>query len=74
MHHGAGRKMSRTAAKKAFTVAITRQRPPVSSVRKDADVIDETPGAYKSIDAVMAAQKDLVEAVATLRQVLCVKG
>ena len=42
--------------------------------RKDADVIDETPGAYKDIDAVMAAQTDLVEVVHTLRQIVCVKG
>ncbi len=42
--------------------------------RKDAEVIDETPGAYKPIDAVMHAQRDLVEVVHTLRQVVCVKG
>ena len=49
-----------------------RQR--VGECRKDADVLDETPGAYKSIEAVMAAQKDLVEIVHTLKQVVCVKG
>jgi len=42
--------------------------------RKDADVVDETPMAYKDIDAVMAAQTDLVEVVHTLKQVVCVKG
>jgi tRNA-splicing ligase RtcB (3'-phosphate/5'-hydroxy nucleic acid ligase) len=72
--HGAGRKMSRTAARKAFTVedhvAATRG----IECRKDADVIDETPAAYKSIDAVMNAQRELVDIVHTLRQVVCVKG
>jgi len=72
--HGAGRVMSRTEAKKRFTVedhvAATRG----VECRKDAGVIDETPMAYKDIDAVMAAQADLVEVVHTLKQVLCVKG
>lgn len=72
--HGAGRKMSRNAAKKAFTVADHAAATAGIECRKDADVIDETPMAYKSIDSVMAAQRDLVEVVATLRQVLCVKG
>jgi tRNA-splicing ligase RtcB (3'-phosphate/5'-hydroxy nucleic acid ligase) len=72
--HGAGRKMSRNAAKKAFTVADHAAATAGIECRKDEDVIDETPGAYKSIDAVMAAQEDLVEIVATLKQVLCVKG
>lgn len=72
--HGAGRKMSRNAAKKAFTRADHIAATAGVECRKDADVIDETPGAYKSIDAVMAAQTDLVEIVATLKQVLCVKG
>lgn len=72
--HGAGRKMSRNAAKKAFTIADHAAATAGIECRKDADVIDETPGAYKSIDDVMAAQSDLVEIVATLRQVLCVKG
>ena len=53
---------------------ITRRRRTGVECRKDADVIDETPAAYKSIDAVMAAQTDLVEIVHTLRQVVCVKG
>jgi tRNA-splicing ligase RtcB len=72
--HGAGRKMSRNAAKKAFTLADHAAATAGIECRKDEDVIDETPMAYKSIDDVMAAQTDLVEMVATLRQVLCVKG
>lgn len=72
--HGAGRKMSRNAAKKVFTVADHVAATAGIECRKDADVIDETPMAYKSIDDVMAAQADLVEIVATLRQVLCIKG
>lgn len=51
-----------------------RRRKPIKACRKDAEVLDETPGAYKDIDAVMAAQADLVEVVHTLRQVVCVKG
>jgi tRNA-splicing ligase RtcB len=72
--HGAGRAMSRTAAKKAFTLEDHARATAGIECRKDADVIDETPGAYKSIDAVMAAQRDLVEVLHTLRQVVCVKG
>ena len=72
--HGAGRRMSRTAAKKQFSVADHEAATAGIECRKDADVIDETPAAYKDIDAVMAAQKDLVEIVHTLKQVLCVKG
>jgi tRNA-splicing ligase RtcB (3'-phosphate/5'-hydroxy nucleic acid ligase) len=72
--HGAGRAMSRAAAKKRFTVEDHRAATEGIECRKDADVLDETPGAYKSIDAVMEAQKDLVEIVHTLRQVVCVKG
>ena len=72
--HGAGRTMSRTEAKKRFTVADHEKATAGIECRKDADVIDETPMAYKSIDAVMEAQKDLVEIVHTLRQVVCVKG
>jgi tRNA-splicing ligase RtcB len=72
--HGAGRKMSRNAAKKAFTIADHERATAGVECRKDADVIDETPGAYKVIEDVMAAQTDLVEIVATLKQVLCVKG
>jgi tRNA-splicing ligase RtcB len=72
--HGAGRKMSRTAAKKQFTLADHAAATAGIECRKDEEVIDETPGAYKSIDDVMEAQKDLVEIVHRLRQVLCVKG
>ena len=72
--HGAGRTMSRTQAKKRFTVADQMRATAHVECRKDADVIDEIPMAYKDIDAVMAAQSDLVEVVQTLRQVLCVKG
>jgi tRNA-splicing ligase RtcB len=72
--HGAGRAMSRAEAKKRFTVDDHVKATAGVECRKDADVIDETPMAYKSIDAVMEAQKDLVEIVHTLRQVVCVKG
>jgi len=72
--HGAGRKMSRTAAKKQFTLDDHAKATAGIECRKDADVIDETPGAYKSIEDVMEAQKDLVEIAHTLRQVVCVKG
>jgi tRNA-splicing ligase RtcB len=72
--HGAGRKMSRTAAKKAFTVQDHEAATKGIECRKDADVIDETPAAYKSIDDVMFAQRELVDIVHTLRQVVCVKG
>jgi tRNA-splicing ligase RtcB len=72
--HGAGRAMSRTEAKKRFTVADHEAATAGVECRKDADVIDETPMAYKPIDAVMEAQKDLVEIVHTLKQVVCVKG
>jgi tRNA-splicing ligase RtcB len=72
--HGAGRAMSRGAAKKRFTLDDHVAATAGVECRKDADVIDETPGAYKDIGAVMAAQADLVEVVHTLKQVLCVKG
>jgi len=72
--HGAGRMMSRTEAKKIFTVSDHELATAGVMCRKDVDVIDETPGAYKDIDAVMAAQSDLVEVVHTLKQVLCIKG
>ncbi len=72
--HGAGRIMSRTKAKKLFTVADQVKATEGVECRKDADVIDEIPLAYKDIDAVMAAQRDLVEVVHTLKQVVCVKG
>ena len=72
--HGAGRKISRAAAKKAFGVADLVEQTAGVECRKDADVIDEIPAAYKDIGAVMANQDDLVEVVAELKQVLCVKG
>lgn len=72
--HGAGRAMSRTEAKKRFTVEDHIKATEGVECRKDEDVIDETPAAYKDIDAVMAAQADHVEVVHTLRQVVCVKG
>ncbi|WP_323011270.1 RtcB family protein [Castellaniella sp.] len=72
--HGAGRKMSRTAARKTFTVADLVAQTTGVECRKDTAVLDEIPGAYKSIDEVMARQTDLVEVVHTLKQVLCVKG
>jgi len=72
--HGAGRRMSRTEAKKRFTIEDHTAAVAGVECRIDADVIDETPAAYKDIDAVMAAQGDLVEVVHTLKQILCVKG
>ncbi len=72
--HGAGRAMSRTEAKRRFTVDDHIKATEGVECRKDKDVIDETPMAYKDIDAVMAAQTDLVDIVHTLRQVVCVKG
>lgn len=72
--HGAGRTMSRTAAKAKFTIEDQVAATEGVECRKDAGVIDEIPMAYKDIDAVMAAQPDLVDIVHTLKQVLCVKG
>jgi tRNA-splicing ligase RtcB len=72
--HGAGRAMSRNEAKRRFTVADHEAATAGVECRKDAGVIDETPAAYKSIDAVMHAQRDLVDVVHRLRQVVCVKG
>ena len=72
--HGAGRAMSRNEAKKRFTLADHIMATEGVECRKDADVIDETPMAYKDIDAVMKAQADLVDVVHTLKQVVCVKG
>ena len=71
--HGAGRSFSRTEAERRFSVADHVKATEGVECRKDKDVI-ETPAAYKSIDAVMEAQKDPVEIVHTLRQVVCVKG
>jgi tRNA-splicing ligase RtcB len=72
--HGAGRTMSRTEAKQRFTLADHRAATEGVECRKDREVIDETPAAYKDIDKVMAAQSDLVEVVHTLKQIVCVKG
>jgi tRNA-splicing ligase RtcB len=72
--HGAGRAMSRNEAKKRFTLADHEAATAGVECRKDEGVIDETPAAYKDIDAVMAAQSDLVEVVHTLKQIVCVKG
>ncbi len=72
--HGAGRKMSRAEARRRFSVADHEAATAGVECRKDVDVIDETPAAYKDIDAVMAAQADLVDIVYTLKQVVCVKG
>ena len=72
--HGAGRVMSRTEARKRITVEEHAKATAHVECRKDADVVDESPAAYKPIEAVMAAQSDLVEIVHTLRQVVCVKG
>ena len=72
--HGAGRVMSRGEAKRRFTLADHRAATEGVECRKDKDVIDETRAAYKDIDAVMAAQQDLVEVVHTLKQMVCVKG
>jgi tRNA-splicing ligase RtcB len=72
--HGAGRTMSRTQAKRRFTLEDHERATAAVECRKDAGVLDETPMAYKSIDQVMQAQKDLVEIAHELRQVVCVKG
>ena len=72
--HGAGRRMSRTEAKRRFSREDLERQTAGVECRKDGDVIDEIPGAYKDIDAVMARQDDLVDIVHTLKQVLCVKG
>ncbi|MCM1982324.1 RtcB family protein [Lyngbya confervoides] len=72
--HGAGRSMSRAQAKRQFSVADLVQQTAGVECRKDAGVIDEIPAAYKPIEQVMANQSDLVNIVATLHQVLCIKG
>ena len=72
--HGAGRKMSRGAAKRAFTKDDLARQTSGVECRKDVGVLDEIPGAYKSIEAVMKNQEDLVEVVAEIKQVVCVKG
>jgi tRNA-splicing ligase RtcB len=72
--HGAGRRMSRNAAQKQFSLKDLEEQTQGVVCRKDKGVIDEIPGAYKNIDEVMANQSDLVDVVHTLKQVLCVKG
>lgn len=72
--HGAGRRMSRTAAEKHFTEADLARQTAGVVCRKDKGVIDEIPSAYKDIDTVMANQSDLTEVLHTLKQVVCVKG
>ncbi|MCB1771897.1 MAG: RtcB family protein [Candidatus Competibacteraceae bacterium] len=72
--HGAGRRMSRTAAEKQFTESDLAQQTTGVICRKDRGVVDEIPGAYKDIDEVMANQSDLTEILHTLKQVVCVKG
>ncbi|ASW55558.1 RtcB family protein [Plantactinospora sp. KBS50] len=72
--HGAGRRMSRSKARRTFTVHDLAAQTSGVECRKDAGVVDEIPGAYKDLDEVMARQSDLVEVVARLRQVVCVKG
>lgn len=72
--HGAGRKMSRNAAKKRFTTRDLEEQTRGVECRKDSGVVDEIPGAYKPIEKVIEQQRDLVEVVAKLKQVICVKG
>ncbi|HEV8591543.1 MAG TPA: RtcB family protein [Pyrinomonadaceae bacterium] len=72
--HGAGRKMSRTRAKAKYTIDDLKKQTEGVECRKDKGVVDEIPGAYKDIEEVMRAQDDLVEIVAELKQVICVKG
>ncbi len=72
--HGAGRRMSRNAARKQFTAADLARQTKGVECRKDAGVVDEIPAAYKNLDEVIAAQTDLVEVVTRLTTVLCVKG
>jgi tRNA-splicing ligase RtcB len=72
--HGAGRRMSRTEAKKRFSKSDLEAQTLGVECRKDKGVLDEIPGAYKDIDKVMADQSDLVDVVHTLKQVVCVKG
>ena len=72
--HGAGRRMSRTAATRRFTEADLARQTEGVICRKDKGVVDEIPGAYKDVDEVMANQRDLTEILHTLKQVVCVKG
>lgn len=72
--HGAGRRMSRNAAKRRFSAEDLQRQTQGVECRKDSGVVDEIPAAYKPIEQVMARQGDLVEIVASLKQVVCVKG
>lgn len=72
--HGAGRKMSRSKAKKEFSVEDLKKQTEGIACSKEADIIDEIPAAYKSIDDVMSYQEDLVETIAELKQIMCLKG
>ncbi|HWM03897.1 MAG TPA: RtcB family protein [Actinophytocola sp.] len=72
--HGAGRRMSRNQARKLFTEADLAAQTAGVECRKDVGVVDEIPGAYKDVDEVIRSQEDLVEVVARLKQVVCVKG
>ncbi|MFB6790791.1 RtcB family protein [Streptomyces olivaceus] len=72
--HGAGRRMSRNAAKRRFSTRDLEEQTRGVECRKDSGVVDEIPGAYKPIDQVIDQQRDLVEVVAELKQVVCVKG
>lgn len=72
--HGAGRVLSRSAANRQFTIEDLVEQTKGVECRKDIDVLDEIPAAYKDIDAVMEAQKDLVDKVHTLKQIMCIKG
>lgn len=72
--HGAGRRMSRTQAKKSFTLEDLKRQTEGVDCRKDPGVLDEIPGAYKDIDQVMENQRDLVRVVAELKQFMCIKG
>lgn len=72
--HGAGRRMSRTKAKASFTVEDLAKQTAGVECRKDLDVLDEIPGAYKDIDEVMQNQSDLVDVLFTLKQIICIKG
>jgi len=72
--HGAGRRMSRNKARRTFTEADLVEQTRGVECRKDRGVVDEIPAAYKDLESVISAQTDLVEVVAHLRQVVCVKG
>jgi tRNA-splicing ligase RtcB len=72
--HGAGRRMSRSAAKRRFTTKDLEEQTRGVECRKDSGIVDEIPGAYKNIEQVMEQQRDLVEVVAKLKQFICVKG